>query len=391
MFSRLSAVRRQSVVRTSLYKLEGAKKLWLRGFVAAASKKRAGVKKQSLESAVSEIEKQFGKGSIMQLGQSELAQQEVSVISTGSIGLDLALGCGGLPRGRVVELYGPESSGKTTLALHVIAEAQRKGGQCTFIDAEHALDPQYAKALGVDVDNLFLSQPDSGEQALEIADTLSRTGAMDVVVIDSVAALVPRAELEGEMGDSHMALQARLMSQALRKMTGTLAKSDTLMIFINQIRSKVGVIFGSPEVTAGGNALKFYASVRLDIRKREQIKSGSGMSREVIGNATKVKVVKNKMAPPFREVQFDMIYGKGICRIGELIDLGLQCGVLKQTGSWIALTNSDDEVSLDPLPPFAQGREKAKSVLENDAELYKNIHNRIKAEVKKLHNFDPNI
>ena len=273
MFSRLSAIRRHLVVRNSLYKLQDAKNMWSRGFVAAASKKRAGPKKQSLESAVSEIEKQFGKGSIMQLGQSGLAQQEVSVISTGSIGLDLALGCGGLPRGRVVELYGPESSGKTTLALHVIAEAQRQGGQCTFIDAEHALDPQYAKALGVDVDNLFLSQPDSGEQALEIADTLSRTGAMDVVVIDSVAALVPRAELEGEMGDSHMALQARLMSQALRKMTGTLAKSDTLMIFINQIRSKVGVIFGSPEVTAGGNALKFYASVRLDIRKREQIKS----------------------------------------------------------------------------------------------------------------------
>ena len=391
MFSRLSAIRRHLVVRNSLYKLQDAKNMWSRGFVAAASKKRAGPKKQSLESAVSEIEKQFGKGSIMQLGQSGLAQQEVSVISTGSIGLDLALGCGGLPRGRVVELYGPESSGKTTLALHVIAEAQRQGGQCTFIDAEHALDPQYAKALGVDVDNLFLSQPDSGEQALEIADTLSRTGAMDVVVIDSVAALVPRAELEGEMGDSHMALQARLMSQALRKMTGTLAKSDTLMIFINQIRSKVGVIFGSPEVTAGGNALKFYASVRLDIRKREQIKSGSGMSREVVGNATKVKVVKNKMAPPFREVQFDMMFGKGICRIGELIDLGLQCGVLKQTGSWIALANSDGEASLDPLPPFAQGREKAKIVLETDAELYKNIHDRIKAEVKKLHNFDPNI
>ena len=241
----------------------------VRSFVAA--KKKGGRKKQTLENALLEIEKQFGKGSIMQLGQTELAEQEISVISTGSLGLDLALGCGGLPRGRVVELYGPESSGKTTLALHVIAEAQKMGGQCTFIDAEHALDPQYAKALGVNVDDLFLSQPDSGEQALEIADTLSRTGAMDVVVIDSVAALVPRAELEGEMGDSHMALQARLMSQALRKMTGTLAKSDTLLIFINQIRSKVGVIFGSPEVTAGGNALKFYASVRLDIRKREQI------------------------------------------------------------------------------------------------------------------------
>ena len=390
MFSRLSAIRRHLVVRNSLYKLEDANNMWSRGFVAAASKKRAGPKKQSLESAVSEIEKQFGKGSIMQLGQSDLAQQEVSVISTGSIGLDLALGCGGLPRGRVVELYGPESSGKTTLALHVIAEAQRKGGQCTFIDAEHALDPQYAKALGVDVDNLFLSQPDSGEQALEIADTLSRTGAMDVVVIDSVAALVPRAELEGEMGDSHMALQARLMSQALRKMTGTLAKSDTLMIFINQIRSKVGVIFGSPEVTAGGNALKFYASVRLDIRKREQIKSGSGMSREVVGNATKVKVVKNKMAPPFREVQFDMMFGSGICSFGDLIDLGLQCGVLILTGSWIALANSDGEASLDPLPPLRRKR-KGKTVLETDAELYKNIHDRIKAEVKKLHNFDPNI
>ena len=355
----------------------------VRSFVAA--KKKGGRKKQTLENALLEIEKQFGKGSIMQLGQTELAEQEISVISTGSLGLDLALGCGGLPRGRVVELYGPESSGKTTLALHVIAEAQKMGGQCTFIDAEHALDPQYAKALGVNVDDLFLSQPDSGEQALEIADTLSRTGAMDVVVIDSVAALVPRAELEGEMGDSHMALQARLMSQALRKMTGTLAKSDTLMIFINQIRSKVGVIFGSPEVTAGGNALKFYASVRLDIRKREQIKDGSGANREVVGNATRVKVVKNKMAPPFREVQFDMLYGKGICRTGELIDMGIQCGVLNQSGSWISMAVPDEEGgSLDPLPPFAQGREKAKDVLDNNAELYNEIDSKIKLALKKV-------
>ena len=294
----------------------------------------------ALDEAISQINTQHGKGSLMKLGS--VPELNMDVVRTGSLGLDQALGIGGLPRGRVVEIYGPESSGKTTLALHVVAEAQKLGGKCTFVDAEHALDPNYARALGVDIDNLYISQPDNGEQALEIADTLSRTGAMDVVVIDSVAALVPRAELEGEMGDAHMALQARLMSQALRKMTATLARSNTLLIFINQIRSKIGVMFGSPEVTAGGNALKFYASVRMDIRKTGQIKDVNG---DIVGNTTRVKVIKNKTAPPFRETEFDMIYGRGICKYGELLDVGVHLGIVVRSGAWysFAVNGGDGE------------------------------------------------
>ena len=290
---------------------------------------------ERLDDAIGQINSQHGSGSLMKLGA--LPNTNISVVRTGSLGLDQALGIGGLPRGRVVEIYGPESSGKTTLALHVVAEAQKLGGKCTFIDAEHALDPTYAKAIGVDVDNLYISQPDNGEQALEIADTLCKTGAMDVVVVDSVAALVPRAELEGEMGDAHMALQARLMSQALRKMTATLGRSNTLLIFINQIRSKIGVMFGSPEVTAGGNALKFYASVRMDIRKTGQIKDVNG---DIIGNTTRVKVIKNKTAPPFRETEFDMVYGRGICRYGEMIDVGVHLGLVVRSGAWYSFVGS---------------------------------------------------
>lgn len=330
--------------------------------------KTQGNKDDALKGALRQIQSQYGKGSIMQLGSPGVDLPQVDTISTGSLGLDLALGCGGLPRGRVVELYGPESSGKTSLALHVIAEAQKSGGKCTFIDAEHALDPAYARNLGVSVDDLYVSQPDSGEEALEIADTLIQTGAMDVVVVDSVAALVPQAELDGEMGDSHVALQARLMSQALRKMTGPLAKSETLMIFINQIRSKVGVIFGSPEVTAGGNALKFYASVRLDIRRRKQIKAKDEFGNQnFIGSQTVVKVVKNKMAPPFKEIEFDMIYGEGICKAGELVDLGIRCGVLTQNGAWISFAIDPGQAdSIDLVEgPFAQGKEKAKLFLQN--------------------------
>ena len=285
----------------------------------------------ALADALAQIERSHGKGSVMKLGSAADILPTVDPIRTGSLGLDQALGVGGLPRGRVVEVYGPESSGKTTLALHVIAEAQRLGGKCTFVDAEHALDPGYARALGVDIDELYISQPDSGEQALEIADTLSRSGAMDVVVVDSVAALVPKTELEGDMGDAHMALQARLMSQALRKMTATLSRSNTLLIFINQIRSKIGVLFGSPEVTAGGNALKFYASVRMDIRRTGQIKDCDGA---IVGNTTRVKIVKNKVAPPFRETEFDMMYGRGICRHGELVDIGCHLGLIRRSGAW---------------------------------------------------------
>ena len=288
-------------------------------------------KNKALDAALAQIERAFGKGSIMKLGQREAV--EIESISTGSLGLDIALGIGGLPKGRVVEIYGPESSGKTTLALHVIAEAQKKGGTCAFIDAEHALDPGYAKKLGVDIDNLLISQPDAGEQALEIADTLVRSGAVDVLVIDSVAALVPRAELEGEMGDSLPGLQARLMSQALRKLTASISKSNTLVIFINQIRMKIGVMFGSPETTTGGNALKFYASVRLDIRRIGAIKDKD----EVVGNATRVKVVKNKVAPPFKVVEFDIMYGEGMSKTGELIDLGEKAGVVEKSGSWYLL------------------------------------------------------
>jgi recombination protein RecA len=300
---------------------------------------------ETLDDAIGQINKLHGTGSLMKLGA--LPNTNLSVVRTGSLGLDQALGVGGLPRGRVVEIYGPESSGKTTLALHVVAEAQKLGGKCTFIDAEHALDPSYAKVIGVDVDNLYISQPDNGEQALEIADTLCKTGAMDVIVVDSVAALVPRAELEGEMGDSHMALQARLMSQALRKMTATLGRSNTLLIFINQIRSKIGVLFGSPEITSGGNALKFYSSVRMDIRKTGQIKDANG---EIVGNRTRVKVIKNKVSPPFRETEFDMIYGRGICRYGEMIDVGIHLGIVVRSGAWysfVGKVDEDDDINLD--------------------------------------------
>ncbi|ETV79271.1 protein RecA, variant 1 [Aphanomyces astaci] len=290
-----------------------------------------GNKGQALQMAIRQIESNFGKGALMQLGASGVAQ-DIEVISTGSLSLDIALGIGGLPKGRVVEIYGPESSGKTTLALHCIAEAQKKGGTCAFVDAEHAIDGHYAKALGVNIDELYVSQPDSGEQALEIADTLIRSGAVDVVVVDSVAALVPRAELEGEMGDQQIALQARLMSQALRKLTGSLSKSNCMLIFLNQIRQKVGVLFGSPEVTSGGTALRYYASVRLDIRRKTQIKDGDN----VIGNETVVKVAKNKLAPPFKVATFDMLYGKGVDRVSEVLDLGTDIGALKRSGSWYA-------------------------------------------------------
>jgi recombination protein RecA len=315
------------------------------------NKNNAGDRTKALDAALAQIERAFGKGSIMKLtgGQTMPA---VETISTGSIGLDIALGIGGLPRGRIIEIYGPESSGKTTLALQVIAEAQKTGGACAIIDAEHALDPTYAKKLGVDLDNLLISQPDAGEQALEIADTLVRSGALDVLVIDSVAALVPRAELEGEMGDSHVGLQARLMSQALRKLTGSISKSRTIVIFINQIRMKIGVMFGSPETTTGGNALKFYASVRLDIRRIGSIKE----HEIAVGNQTRVKVVKNKMAPPFRQVEFDIMYGEGISKMGELVDLGVAGNLVEKSGAWISYDGQR----------IGQGRENAKLFLKDN-------------------------
>jgi recombination protein RecA len=306
-------------------------------------------KTKALDAALSQIERAFGKGSIMRLGKGK-ALMEIETISTGSLGLDIALGVGGLPRGRVVEIYGPESSGKTTLALHTIAEAQKKGGICAFVDAEHALDPIYARKLGVKVDDLLISQPDAGEQALEIADTLVRSGAIDVLVIDSVAALVPRAELEGEMGDSLPGLQARLMSQALRKLTASINKSKTMVIFINQIRMKIGVMYGSPETTTGGNALKFYASVRLDIRRIGSIKDRD----ETVGNQTRVKVVKNKLAPPFKQVEFDIMYGEGVSKTGELVDLGVKAGVVEKSGSWFSYDSQR----------IGQGRENAKTFLK---------------------------
>jgi recombination protein RecA len=308
-------------------------------------------KQKALDAALGQIERAFGKGSIMKLGSRE-GVADVEVVSTGSLGLDIALGIGGLPRGRIVEIYGPESSGKTTLALHVIAEAQRAGGTCAFVDAEHALDPGYAKKLGVNIDELLISQPDAGEQALEIADTLVRSGAIDVLVIDSVAALVPRAELEGEMGDSHVGLQARLMSQALRKLTGSISRSRCMVIFINQIRLKIGVMFGNPETTSGGNALKFYASVRLDIRRIGAIKE----REQITGNQTRVKVVKNKMAPPFKVVEFDIMYGEGVSKRGELIDLGVSAGVVEKSGSWFSYDGQR----------IGQGRENAKSFLKDN-------------------------
>jgi recombination protein RecA len=319
-------------------------------------------KNKALDAALAQIERAFGKGSIMKLGQREAL--EIEAISTGSLGLDIALGIGGLPKGRVVEIYGPESSGKTTLALHCVAEAQKKGGTCAFIDAEHALDPAYAKKLGVDIDNLLISQPDAGEQALEIADTLVRSGAIDVLVIDSVAALVPRAELEGEMGDALPGLQARLMSQALRKLTASISKSNTLVIFINQIRMKIGVMFGSPETTTGGNALKFYASVRLDIRRIGALKDRD----EVIGNATRVKVVKNKVAPPFKVVEFDIMYGEGVSKTGELIDLGEKAGIVEKSGSWFSYDGQR----------IGQGRENAKTYLREHPEVAIAIEQKIR-------------
>ena len=311
-------------------------------------------KQRALESALGQIERAFGKGSIMKLGQRETAV-ESEAISTGSLGLDIGLGIGGLPRGRVVEIYGPESSGKTTLALHAVAEAQKTGGACAFIDAEHALDPAYARKLGVDLEELLISQPDTGEQALEIADTLVRSGALDVLVIDSVAALVPRAELEGEMGDSLPGLQARLMSQALRKLTASINKSRTLVIFINQIRMKIGVMFGNPETTTGGNALKFYASVRLDIRRIGQIKERD----EIVGNQTRVKVVKNKMAPPFKVVEFDVMYGRGISKMGEILDLGVKANIVEKSGSWYSHAGKR----------IGQGRENAKAFLRENPDV----------------------
>ena len=310
-------------------------------------------KDKALDAALVQIERAFGKGSVMKLGARQ--QVEAEVISTGSLGLDIALGIGGLPKGRIMEVYGPESSGKTTLALHAVAEAQKTGGTAAFIDAEHALDPTYARKLGVDVDELLISQPDAGEQALEIADTLVRSGAIDVLVIDSVAALVPRAELEGEMGDSHVGLQARLMSQALRKLTSSISRSNCLVIFINQIRLKIGVMFGSPETTSGGNALKFYATIRLDIRRIGAIKDRD----TVVGNQTRVKVVKNKMAPPFRTVEFDIMYGEGISKTGELLDLGVQAGVVEKAGAWFSYDGQR----------VGQGRENAKAFLRDNPEM----------------------
>ncbi|MBN8974516.1 MAG: recombinase RecA [Xanthobacteraceae bacterium] len=311
-------------------------------------------KTKALSAALSQIERQFGKGSVMKLGKNDRAM-EIETISSGSLGLDIALGVGGLPKGRIVEIYGPESSGKTTLALHCVAEAQKKGGICAFIDAEHALDPVYARKLGVNVDELLISQPDHGEQALEIADTLVRSGAVDVLIIDSVAALVPRAELEGEMGDALPGLQARLMSQALRKLTASINKSNTMVIFINQIRMKIGVMYGSPETTTGGNALKFYASVRLDIRRIGAIKERD----EVIGNSTRVKVVKNKLAPPFKQVEFDIMYGEGVSKMGEILDLGVKAGIVEKSGAWFSYDSQR----------LGQGRENAKAFLRANPDM----------------------
>ena len=318
---------------------------------------------KALESALAQIERQFGKGSIMKLG-ADNPVMDIEATSTGSLGLDIALGIGGLPQGRIIEIYGPESSGKTTLTLHVVAEAQKKGGVCAFVDAEHALDPQYAKKLGVNLDELLISQPDTGEQALEIVDTLVRSGAVNVIVVDSVAALVPKSEIEGDMGDMQMGSQARLMSQAMRKLTASIGRSNTMVIFINQIRMKIGVMFGSPETTTGGNALKFYASVRLDIRRIGAIKDRD----EVIGNSTRVKVVKNKVSPPFREVEFDIMYGQGISKVGELVDIGVKAGVVEKSGSWYSY--KDERIG--------QGRENAKSFLKQNPAVAQDIEDRIR-------------
>ena len=321
----------------------------------------AGDKKAALETALAQIEKQFGKGAVMKLGANVAMQ--VDSISTGSLGLDMALGVGGLPRGRIIEIYGPESSGKTTLALHVLAEAQKKGGEVAFIDVEHALDPTYARALGVDIDSLLVSQPDTGEQAMEICEALVRSGAIDAIVVDSVAAMVPRAEIEGEMGDSHVGLQARLMSQALRKLTGIIGKTNTVCIFINQLREKVGVVYGSPEVTTGGRALKYYSSVRIDVRRIEGLKDSSG---NFIGNRTRAKIVKNKVAPPFKEAEFDIMFGEGISKVGELIDLGVKLGVVQKSGAWFNYGDTR----------LGQGRDNAKNFLKE--------HTDVAAEIEKI-------
>jgi len=330
-------------------------------------------REKALEMALGQIEKQFGKGSIMKLG--ERGDVGVEAIPTGALALDLALGIGGLPRGRIVEIFGPESSGKSTLAMHVVAEAQRNGGVCAYIDAEHAMDPVYASAIGVNVDDLLISQPDTGEQALEIADMLIRSGALDVLVIDSVAALVPRAEIEGEMGDTHVGLQARLMSQALRKITGNLNKSRTIAVFINQLREKIGVMFGSPETTPGGRALKFYSSVRLDIRRIESLKDGP----EIVGNRARVKVVKNKVAPPFKQAEFDIMYGKGISREGSLLDIGVDLGIVKKSGAWFTYEGEQ----------LGQGRENAKTFLSENAEIMVEISERILTQVGINHDDTP--
>ena len=339
------------------YKMAAANVLELNG-------KREMDKAKALESALAQIERQFGKGSIMKLG-SDNPIMDIEATSTGSLGLDIALGIGGLPQGRIIEIYGPESSGKTTLTLHAVAEAQKKGGVCAFVDAEHALDPQYAKKLGVNLDELLISQPDTGEQALEIVDTLVRSGAVSLIVIDSVAALVPKSEIEGDMGDMQMGSQARLMSQAMRKLTGSIGKSNCMVIFINQIRMKIGVMFGSPETTTGGNALKFYASVRLDIRRIGAIKDRD----EVVGNSTRVKVVKNKVSPPFKEVEFDIMYGEGISKVGELVDLGVKAGVVEKSGSWYSY--GDERIG--------QGRENAKTFLKQNPGVASEIEAKIRA------------
>ncbi|MFT4959905.1 MAG: recombination protein RecA [Paracoccaceae bacterium] len=326
--------------------------------------KKSADKQKALDSALAQIERQFGKGSIMKLGDDD-AVQKIEATSTGSLGLDIALGIGGLPMGRIIEIYGPESSGKTTLALHCIAEQQKKGGVCAFVDAEHALDPQYASKLGVDIEELLISQPDTGEQALEITDTLVRSGAVSIIVVDSVAALTPKSELEGDMGDSSVGVQARLMSQAMRKLTGSISRSKCMVIFINQIRMKIGVMFGSPETTSGGNALKFYASVRLDIRRIGAVKDRD----EIVGNATRVKVVKNKVAPPFKQVEFDIMYGEGISKMGELLDLGVVAGVVNKAGSWFSY--GDERIG--------QGRENAKQYLRDNGRIAYEIEDQIRA------------
>src|SRR3712207_3959535 len=326
-------------------------------------------KTKALDAALSQIERAFGKGSIMRLGKGQ-QPVEIETVSTGSLGLDIALGVGGLPRGRIIEIYGPESSGKTTLALHAIAESQKSGGTAAFVDAEHALDPVYAKKLGVDIDELIVSQPDTGEQALEIVDTLVRSNAIDVLVVDSVAALVPRAEIEGEMGDSHVGLQARLMSQALRKLTGSISRSRCTVIFINQVRMKIGVMYGNPETTTGGNALKFYASVRLDIRRTGQIKDRD----DIVGNTTRVKVVKNKVAPPFKQVEFDIMYGEGVSKVGEILDLGVKAGLIEKSGAWF----SYDSIRI------GQGRENAKTYLKENPDVAKRLERSIRGKTEEV-------